>query len=318
MDLLDELECMAQTAINQSELPDEPEYDDIKRWQFIFGLSFAQAHKEIQEHRADFSRPRVSDAHWEMVRVEKEAAGFDREMYEYSICGKAAKLLATRTTEQSQTYLLKLEGPMDDIEVVRVASQMKEVPPVYHGTDDDGRPASFCKVDATARNNILAYLSHHELRFQPTFVRYSRAAKNLSADSAYPTLGIDPTLPQHRLCSAHGNDPKLIPSQTQYPVWYFFYGTLADPAVLRRLLGVEPVYREASVQGGILTTWGGKYKALIDRPRGGVVHGSAFLVEDSEQEEILCCYETAKYEVVRCEIEMGDEKVRGLTFRFVP
>ncbi|KAJ0336185.1 hypothetical protein COL922a_008281 [Colletotrichum nupharicola] len=44
----------------------------------------------------------------------------------------------------------------------------------------------------------------------------------------------------------------------------------------------------------------------------------AFLVKDKEVEKTLRTYETDKYEVTRCLIEMADfgEEVRGLTFRF--
>ncbi|KAI5924752.1 hypothetical protein F4810DRAFT_718970 [Camillea tinctor] len=314
MDFLDELEFMAQTAIQQSVQPDEPDHDDIKRWQSLFGFSYSQALKEIQDHRSDLSRSRISDSHWEMVRAEKEAEGFDKEAYEFSGYFKAPKPPTIQVPIHSQNYLLRLEGPVDSLEIVKRAAQLKEDPPIYHGTDDDGKPAIFCKLDGAARNNIIASLSEDKSCFQPTFVRYSRAAKELSASSAYPTLGIDATMPQHRPSSA--DDPSLVPSQDQYPVWYFFYGTLADPTVLSRLLGVKPSYRNASVHGGSLTTWGGKYKALVDSP-GKAVHGHAFLVEDVEQEEALCCYETGKYEVVRCELILEDKKVRGLTFRFV-
>ncbi|KAI8949820.1 hypothetical protein F4801DRAFT_551682 [Xylaria longipes] len=105
------------------------------------------------------------------------------------------------------------------------------------------------------------------------------AAKDLSTTSAYPTLGVDATMPQCRPSLADDTSP--IPTQSQYPVWYFFYGTLANPVVLGRLLGVEPLYKDASIQGGILKMWGGKYKALVDSP-GGIVHGAAFLVQDQE------------------------------------
>lgn len=104
------------------------------------------------------------------------------------------------------------------------------------------------------------------------------------------------------------------PTQNQYPVWYFFYGTLGNPDVLKRLLGVDPIYRPASVAGGEMIEWGGKYKALIDAP-GSAVEGVAFMVEREEVEDALRCYETDKDEVVRCEIGMKDDKsvAKGLT-----
>lgn len=41
------------------------------------------------------------------------------------------------------------------------------------------------------------------------------------------------------------------------------------------------------------------------------------MVEREEMEDALRCYETDKYEVVRCEIGMKDDKsvAKGLTFR---
>ncbi|KAI1282207.1 hypothetical protein F5Y07DRAFT_410800 [Xylaria sp. FL0933] len=314
MEFGDELELLAQAATQGSEEPEEPDYNDVKRWQSLFGFTYSQSLQQIQSHRSNLSRLFVSDAHWDIVRAEKEAQGFNKEAYEYSCTFKSAKPPKTQATNPNLSYLIRLGGPIDSVEMVKLASQMKHEPPVYYGTDDDDMPATFCKIDTSARNNILAYLSENQPRFQPTFIPYSMAAKELSATSAYPTLGVDATMPQNRPSSA--NITSFVPSQNQYPVWYFFYGTLADPEVLGRLLGVEPLYKDATVSGGTLKTWGGKYQAMTDCP-GAVVYGSTFLVRDQTQEDILRCYETEKYEVVRCEINTSDKKVKGLTFRFV-
>ena len=86
---------------------------------------------------------------------------------------------------------------------------------------------------------------------------------------------------------------------------------------------------DAVVYGGRTSTWGhGKYKALVDGAENEVVIGKAFLVQDREQEDTLCFFETDVYEVVRCSIGMrgksiGDgkgndkkERITGLCFRF--
>lgn len=145
------------------------------------------------------------------------------------------------------------------------------------------------------------------------------AAKQLSSVSAYPTLGIDSTLPQYRATSASS----FLPRPEQYPVWYFFYGTLAEPDRLVRLLELPdddalPVLRPARVAGGVVKSWQGKYRALVDGPMDARVRGHAFLVADREQEDRLRVYETRSYEVVRCGIKMLETAgcVRGLTFRF--
>ncbi|KAL2018406.1 hypothetical protein VTK56DRAFT_884 [Thermocarpiscus australiensis] len=217
-----------------------------------------------------------------------------------------------------------MEGPLHSLDAIKAAGRLSDPDRLskISGTDDSGNPADFCIVDSATKEHILTWLSeaHRQSPFQPTFVRYSKAAKSLSPVSPFPTLGVDTTLPHHRLASL--SDPSLSPAQDEYPVWYFFYGTLADPAVLERLLGEEVEYRAAKITGGVLTTWGGKYNALMDSPAGDgarpVVEGSAFLVRRADQEDALRCYETDKYEVVRCVIEMADgTAVRGLTFRFV-
>ena len=77
---------------------------------------------------------------------------------------------------------------------------------------------------------------------------------------------------------------------------------------------------DATVRGGVLKMWGGKYKALVDGPEGGggVVEGKAYAVRSGEEEEALRVYEMGAYEVVRCGIGLwgGEEWVRGCMFRF--
>ncbi|KAI1134879.1 hypothetical protein F5Y05DRAFT_194439 [Hypoxylon sp. FL0543] len=322
MDFLDELESMAQVAVQQPQQSDEADIEAIQRWQSLFGYTYAKAAQKIQEHRSDLSRILVTESHWEIVRAEKEAQGYDKEAYEHSCSLATRASLAipqkvTSKTTRPSFYLLKLEGPLSSVDQVKAAAGLDEVPTELSGTDDTGEPMAFCKIDMEGKDKILDFLSRQGSRFQPTFVRYSKAEKDLPSGSAYPTLSVDTTMPQHRPDSM--DDPKLSPTQNEYPVWYFFYGTLADPVVLRRLLGCDPIYKPASVSRGVLKTWGGKYKALVDSvDESATVQGHAFLVEDQQQEHSLQLYETDKYEVVRCEIRIdGEETVRGLTFRFI-
>ncbi|KAK4186541.1 hypothetical protein QBC35DRAFT_516140 [Podospora australis] len=308
--------------------PHEVDLNTIQRWQKLFGYSYPEAVQKVERHRTDLlggRRTYVADAHWELVRQGKEAQGYDKEAYEH-LChvGLPAQTKTQSSTtpsggtprRQTKQYLLKLEGPIADTKTLKQAAGCSdELPPIIAGTDDSGQPAKFCIVDATAKQSILSWLldnNNSKFQFQPTFVRYAIAEKVLSSTSKYPSLGIDTTMPQHRLCCC-SRPPS--PAQDQYPVWYFFYGTLADPKVLNRLIysphdPMETIipccpYRPARVAGGILTTWGDKDKALT-----------------KEQEESLRLYETDRYEVVRCDIEMLDEEeedivVKGLTFRFI-
>jgi len=325
MDLLTELENMAFNAVDEPDTDAEPENETIKRWQQLFQYTYAEATKHINQHRANLSRTNVSNEHWEIVRHEKEAKGYDREAYEYSIApGKGIKktlAAGLSPSHESSTFLLKLEGPLETAVSVQKAAGLASAPAVLSGTGDAGNEASFCRVDGAAKKAILDSLSTGS--FQPTFIRVSKAEKALSNTSPYPTLGLESTLPQHRPTTINSTST-FLPAQGQYPVWYFFYGSLADPDVLSRLLSLseQPGLRLASVTGGILKTWAARYKAIVDAPASAshCIHGHAYRVLIREHEEALQYYETEKYEVVRCLIKLHDkteEVVNGLTFRFV-
>lgn len=316
MDFLEELEVMANAASLM--VVSDTEDDATPRWQRLFGYSEHEAREKIAVFRADTNRQFIPDAHWDMVRAEKELEGYDREAYEYS-----SQLMKHQTkgcrkinrAESSSSYLVKLEGPLQTAQAVAHAANLTSEPRVVEGTDSDGTLNSFCEIDGTMKSQIEIYL-YNKPDFRPTFIPYSRAAKKLSSISAHPTLSVDSTLPQNRLRV----DEAPRPLQSEYPVWYFFYGTLADPEVLSRVLATscEPVYRSAEVRGGRLDDWGA-YKALVDDERG-VVSGRAFCVKNEDQEDTLRVYETHNYEVVRCLIEMegfAGMSVKGLTFRFV-
>ncbi|KAK7706760.1 hypothetical protein SLS57_009570 [Botryosphaeria dothidea] len=218
------------------------------------------------------------------------------------------------------TYLVKLGGPLPTATSIQTTAGLPTAPPVISGTNDADEPASFCRLPRAAVAELEAWLADAGVppTERPAFLRLSQAAKELSPGSAHPTLGVDATLPQHRAESARC---VFAPRQDEWPVWYFFYGTLGEPGRLTSLLGLaegeEAVLERAAVRDGRLRTWGGRYKALVDGE--GRVEGWAYRVRSAEQEDALRAYETEKYEVVRCkiEIESWEEDVWGCTFRFV-
>lgn len=326
MDPFEELEKMAFNAADEqgSDSTQEPSAAQISRWQRLFSCPYSDAADRIKHLRSDLSRIRVSDEHWEMVRHQREAEGYDREAYEHEI-QLGGKMLCKSSYIQGQVlkasaprasaFLVILEGPLDTPVKVQEAAEMSTIPHLIKGTGGTGE-TTFCRIDGNAKEAILGWLSKHS-SFRPTFIRLSKAKKDLSIDSIYPALGLDSTLPQNRL-----DNTRCSPAQDEYPVWYFFYGTLGDPEVLSRILSLPdnetPDLRPAKIMRGIIRTWGGKYKALIDASESGYTDGWAYKVASEIEEEALLYYETEKYEVVRCEIMVPGEKqgVRGCTFRF--
>ncbi|KAH7036025.1 uncharacterized protein B0I36DRAFT_319551 [Microdochium trichocladiopsis] len=115
----------------------------------------------------------------------------------------------------------------------------------------------------------------------------------------------------------------LGPEEPWKPVWYFFYGTLTQPEVLKDVLdlppGEEPLYQPAVVVGYALAERT-PYRALIDGDSGQLVTGLAYLVQKEEHEKMLAEYETDAYEVHECFIQLPDcketPKVSGKTFLF--
>jgi len=217
------------------------------------------------------------------------------------------------------TYILKLEGPLDTAAKVQEAANLQVLPTITTGIGELGE-ASFVTIDTTARNAIAVWLSKQRTSFAPTIVRVSKSGKDLSEHSMYPMLGVDTILPQYR---ADTVDAKFVPTQNQYPVWYFFYGNLAVPDILSRCLGLseKPTFTPATVTGGVIKKWRGKYNALLDSDGAetACVDGWAYLIETEEHEEALRLYETENYEIVRCTISMEgrSDAVKGLTFKFV-
>ncbi|TVY79739.1 hypothetical protein Focb16_v009726 [Fusarium oxysporum f. sp. cubense] len=326
MDLLDELEAMAQAALVSQDDDDIPE-SAIARWQKLFGYPTAMAETKITEHRNDPLRFTVSEDHWTVVRDLMEAEGHDHESYEHScirtprdaINQRQEMTMKEKRRLRASNVLVKLEGPLHSVQAaIQAASKSSAaLTQVLTATDLSRQPSSFFKVNGIDKLAIEGWLRENPYPgFTPTFIRDLNAPKDLSSTSFHPTLGLDTTLPQYRL----GSDEIPRPAQKEYPVWYFFYGTLADPSVLAKLLGsdFQAEYYAAKIRGGALKTWG-RYNALVDDPsRTNLAHGKAVLVQTREEEERLRAYETHVYEVVRCSIEMGSEEpANGLTFRFI-
>ena len=215
-------------------------------------------------------------------------------------------------------YLFKLSDPVTPT-ILASAAILPSQPRIIQGEGENGI-AQFCQISNLDIPKIKGWLAKEYPSISPVFAPINKARKALSPDSAYPTLGYDNTLPHHRPDSSAC---MYLPTQDQFPVWYFFYGALGNSSFLNELFGSPPEEHAlvpALIHGGKVKTWGGKYNALVDDDHESRVNGWAYKVVSLEQEDALRMYETAKYEVVRVEIELnshdGKRFVKGCTFRF--
>lgn len=77
-----ELENMAIAAQNAI----EDNFDEqVTRFQQLFAYTYTQAKTALHQYRDSISRQLISNAHWEIVRDEREAQYYDREAYEYAM-----------------------------------------------------------------------------------------------------------------------------------------------------------------------------------------------------------------------------------------
>lgn len=319
---LSDVEIWASAVGNSTYLEDDTiDQKDITRWQELFDLSPQDAEQCIREHRKDsLNRCHATDDHWETVR--DKYPGHDKESYEYLyLCTPKPQPRSKQGVVEDPyaEYILKLEGPLKLLwewpeELRSVAGGLE----VFEGEETtDEEKVDFVIVGEEVKEVIELYFEKSGANyFWPMFIRYKVAPKKLSTFSRYPTLGIESTLSQYRL-----DDSEVVkPTRNEYPVWYFFYGTLAEPDRLTRLLSLDeqPQLEQAHIQRGVITSWGdGKYQALVDGDAEERVPGSAFSVRSKEDEDILRKYETDKFEVVRSDIFVeGGEMRKGLTFRF--
>ncbi|KAI0549190.1 hypothetical protein F4679DRAFT_584766 [Xylaria curta] len=111
------------------------------------------------------------------------------------------------------------------------------------------------------------------------------------------------------------------PDEPIKPAWYFFYGTLTKPEILKHILDLqeEPLLRPAKIIGYKLASWG-QHRALADGESGDEVSGFAYEVQTIEHGFKLARYETNAYKLHQCRIRFTDDRelreLSGNTFMY--
>ena len=208
-------------------------------------------------------------------------------------------------------YLLRLEDPFYTPRDLTNILGLLRVPHLQKGITEDGEE-DFCQLSQSDLNAFESWVVKNVPSRRFMKVRIGLAHKD---EESLPLLGRDATLPHNR--------PRItgmeINPALEMPVYYFFYGTLADPARLERLLEIPssqlPPLEPATLLDGRIRTWAGIYRALVDEP-GARVKGFAFIITSSNQEDALRVYESDNYEVVAANLIVNRQEIIGRTFRF--
>lgn len=94
-------------------------------------------------------------------------------------------------------YLFKFDDPITPT-ILASAAILSSQPMIVEGENEDGGLMTFWHVDELDVCVVRDWLAKNYPAFQPSFTRINVARKALSPFSAYPTLGLDTTLPQHQ------------------------------------------------------------------------------------------------------------------------
>ncbi|EME39710.1 hypothetical protein DOTSEDRAFT_139375 [Dothistroma septosporum NZE10] len=172
--LQQELEALAGNAWNnpQDDSIPEPISTTAARWSKLFSIPSDDAIDLILSHRNSITRTRINDEHWDLLRPQKEAEGYDREAYEYelNLQQKKAALpnLIPATEDAAIRYLVELTGPLDSPKKVQRAAGMEKVPEIVHGESvEDGRAVVLACVDGVAKGRVLEWASREGGGFEP-------------------------------------------------------------------------------------------------------------------------------------------------------
>ncbi|RDB21990.1 hypothetical protein Hypma_010832 [Hypsizygus marmoreus] len=117
----------------------------------------------------------------------------------------------------------------------------------------------------------------------------------------------NPTEMQERFLASYKDKNFLKTPEPLPPPKYFFYGTLASPATLQQVLGLDqlPTLTDAVIHGYFLKRWG-PYLALVRDPDRNIemqVKGKVYTLTQKEHKAILQDYEGPTYKLVPCRAE---------------
>ncbi len=163
LDPFEELERMAAVATSAND--EDPEDEEIERWMKLFKYNYFTAMTLIQQHRADVTRKPISDEHWELVRGDREAAGYDREAYEHSLGLKDLMKSQSTTFHDADGHtwtLFRLGGLLGDAQRVKEIAGLEELPKVTYGMGSTGE-ATFVWVDSEATKRVENWLEMRQV-----------------------------------------------------------------------------------------------------------------------------------------------------------
>ncbi|KAK4119808.1 hypothetical protein N657DRAFT_637009 [Parathielavia appendiculata] len=118
LDLMEELEAMAQLATDHDAGTEEVDDIAIQRWQWLFGYSYSEAAKKAAisqgEHRPNHSSPRIRQG------------GLRTCMPDSGLATDTNRTSCSGSQGHTFEYLLKMESPLHSIDTIKAAARLSE------------------------------------------------------------------------------------------------------------------------------------------------------------------------------------------------
>lgn len=124
----------------------------------LFNYIQLEAQYLLQKHRNDITHSHISNEHWDLVRIQREAASYDREAYEHVLQLGNLFLEQCVTLPNGGGEIIRLGGLLKDVGMVKEIAGLDFVPVVVEVVGREEVTARLCKVDGVAKGSVREWL----------------------------------------------------------------------------------------------------------------------------------------------------------------
>lgn len=167
---------LAESFLSSSTFDLQPSTEDLDRWSRLFGYTALEAQHLLVEHRTSLGVLHVSDEHWDLVRAEREAVGYDREAYEHLLglesvlemhsayvsnggVGEDGEEEGVGEGRGGGVFMFRLGGLLESVEKVMEITGLEHRPKVIMAQGENGQ-TELCAVDGNAKKRIEEWLKY--------------------------------------------------------------------------------------------------------------------------------------------------------------
>lgn len=178
------------------------------------------------------TRERISDDHWDLIKKEKQALGYDREAYEHSlqlpkVFKRQSASIPVPGADGRLMFPFRLGGRLDSAETVKEVAGLDQLPEVREGVNDVGA-VKFCVIDQEVQQKLEQWLTQQAVLQERVDIAQAWMSQAVAlAPRIEPgQVELNATLgPCTCVLYAHGRvltQPIITRYMDNYPLWHKF------------------------------------------------------------------------------------------------